>query len=272
MDRLSFEASLRARAKQREAEGHPAPGDLAAYHADRLTDERRAQIKDHLMVCEECARLLDSLIEFEQYRPEPDPPGEDPSAAAWLRLRERLREEEASEAAVQEEEPTTIVQPLQRRRVPVWEKPGVAWAVAAVMALCVVGLGIRNMTPPVPPAERREPGARQVIYLYPDEDVRRGGGGVGEGAPELPDPTVDEVSYEMTLQDRLPDATYQAELFAVEQDDKPLLTVERKEPDKFLTIGIPRGFLPPGAYRFKVHRVEGNGSRTLVDTYSFNVP
>lgn len=143
MDRSSFEASRRARAKQRELEGHPTPGDLAAYHAGRLTDPRKRQVQDHLAVCEDCAVLYDSLIEFEQFQPEPDASGADPSDAAWLRMRERLREEEAAESPAPEEEPRTAVQPLQRRRVPVWQRPVVAWAVAAGLMLCVVGLGLR---------------------------------------------------------------------------------------------------------------------------------
>ena len=272
MDRSSFEASRRARAKQRELEGHPAPGDLAAYHAGRLTEERERQIKGHLAVCQECALLYDSLIEFEQDRPEPSAAGEDPSAAAWLRMRERLREEAAAEASAAEEEPRSAVQPLQRRRVPVWQRPVVAWAVAAGLAVCVVGLGIRSATPPEPPVERREPGARQIIYLDLDGgDTLRGGEG-GEEAPELPDPTVEEVVYEMTLPAPLPDATYRAEIFAARQDSQPIWGTDRKDSDEYLTIGVPRGFLPPGEYYFRVHRIEGNGGRTLVGTYSFNVP
>lgn len=269
MDRLSFEASLRARAKQREAEGHPAPGDLAAYHADRLTEERKAQIKDHLMVCEECARLLDSLIEFEQYRPEPDPPGEDPSAAAWLRLRERLREEEASEAVVQEEEPTAIVQPLQRRQVPVWEKPGVAWAVAAVMALCVVGLGIRSMTPPVPPAEQRGLGFRHYVALT-GNDVKRGEAEEEEAQVVTIDPLVKEVDFEIPLDGPTPGATYEVALFAAEQDE-PLLTGTKQESGEYLVVEVPRSILVPGEYRFEVRRNEGNKDRPWVGTLSFAV-
>jgi hypothetical protein len=272
VDRSSFEASRRERAKQREVEGHLTPGDLAAYHAGRLTDERKGQIKDHLAVCEECALLYDSLIEFEQYRPEPDPSGEDPSAAAWLRFRERLREEEAAEEAPVQEETRTVVQPLQRRKVPVWQRPVVAWAVAAGLALCVVGLGIRSATPPEPPVERREPGARQIIYLDLDGgDTLRGGEG-GEEAPELPDPTVEEVVYEMALPAPLADATYRAEIFAAQQDSQPIWGTDRKDSDEYLTIGVPRDFLSPGEYHFRVHKIEGNGSRTLVGTYSFNVP
>lgn len=270
MDRSSFEASRRARAKQRELEGHPAPGDLAAYHAGRLTEEKKRQVQNHLAVCEGCAVLYDTLIEFEQHPPESAASGEDQSAAAWLRFRERLREEEAAEApapAQEDENTLKAVMPLQRRRVPVLQRPGVAWAVAAMLALCVVGLGIRGMTPPEPPAERSESGLRQVIPLEEDGALRGG----RERTEEPINPTVEEVVYELDL-DSIEEATYEADLLAATQAGKPLRTFKGQATKGYFAIGIERDFLSPGLYRFEVYRIEGNGNRTDVGTYSFKVP
>lgn len=266
MDRSSFEAS-RERARQRELEGHPAPGDLAAYHAGRLTEERTGQIKDHLTVCEECALLLDSLVEFEQYRPEPLPSGEDPSAAAWLRFRDRLREEEAA-APAPEEEPRTVVQPLQRRRVPVWQRPAVAWGVAAVMAFCAVGLGIRNMTPPAPPAEQSGFEFRGYAALR-GSDVKRGAE-EEERVVVIVDPLVKAMDFEIPLQDPSPEASYEVVLRTGEQDES-LWSGTKKESSEYLVIGVPRSVLAPGSYRFEVRKTEGNGSKALVGTYPFDV-
>jgi hypothetical protein len=271
VDKPSFEASLRALARRRAQEPHPEPSELAAYHAGELTEDQDEKIQDHLTICEECARLLLGLGEYSRFQPskDADTAAADQSAAAWQRFQARLREEGPAKAT-RTEAPAAPVVPLQRRRTPLVQRPGFAWAVAAVLALCVVGLGIRNASLPEQPAEQREPGARQVIYLDPDGDVQRGG--EGGGASELPDPTVEEVVYEMPLQDPRPGATYEAEIFAVEQDDQPRRTIRINESDEYLAIGIPRGSLAPGAYRFRVHRIEGNGSKTLVGTYSFDVP
>lgn len=273
MDRSSFEASRRERAKQREAEGHPTPGDLAAYHAGRLTEERSGQIKDHLVACEDCTLLYDSLIEFEQYRPEPDASGADPSDAAWLRMRERLREEERAEAPAsapaQEEPRTAPVVPLQRRRVPMWQRPAVAWAVAAGLALCVVGLGIRSMTPPEPPAEQSEIGFRDYVPLRLLSAKR--GNGEEEKTVVTIDPDVEAVDFEIPLTDPSPEATYEAALFRSEQEE-PLWTRTKQESGEYLVVGVRRSVLVPGSYRFEVRKVQGNGDRTQVDSYSFNVP
>ncbi len=258
MDRSSFEASRRERAKQREAGGHPTPGDLAAYHAGRLTEERNGQIKDHLVVCEDCALLYDSLIEFEQYRPEPDASGEDPSAAAWQRFRERLREEEVAEApapAEEEENTRTVVMPLQRRQVPLWQRPVVAWSVAAGLALCVVGMGIRVGSLQQLLRPRFEPVAEFQGTVRGEESgiETLSGSGLLYLVPET-----FLTEYEIEISPRVGEDVVVG----------PLLGV----PDRngALALYLPPSSLPDGEYKARIFGVQ-NGQRRLLQEHLFQI-
>lgn len=262
MDRSSFEASRRARAKQRELEGHPTPGDLAAYHAGRLTDPRKRQVQDHLAVCEDCAVLYDSLIEFEQFQPEPDASGADPSDAAWLRMRERLREEEAAEAPVPEEEPRTAVQPLQRRRVPVWQRPVVAWAVAAGLMMCVVGLGLRVGS--LQEEVRESSRLRLVSDAEPLEENQER----GEEAPEVASISGEGILVLSPPVDP-PFDEYEVEL-APASGGSPLASLRGPAPRGYLNVLLPPGSLPTGEYLANIYGIEGNQRQSL-KKYRFEV-
>lgn len=269
MDRASFEASLRARARRRDVEGHPTPGELAAYHAGELTEEGEGQIQDHLTICEECARLLLSLSEFEQYRPEPEPAGGgDPSAAAWLRFRERLHEEKEAAAPAQEQEETrTAVLPLQRRRVPIWQRPLVAWAAAAVLALIVVGLEMRMG------ALREE--NRRLIATQPSTpildlsaDVQRSGGG------EILEASGNNPILRLHLSDRDEEIKeYEGQILA-SSGGEPVVSGERLFPDPSdgaLHFDLTRRPLPRGDYVVRVYGL-GEGRPLIAEFPPFRIP
>lgn len=275
MDKPSFEASLRALARRRAQESHPEPSELAAYHAGELTEDQEEKIQDHLTFCEECARLLLGFSEYSRFQPakDTDAAADDQSAAAWQRFQARLREEEGPVTA-REEVPSAPVVPLQRRRTSLWQRPGVAWAVAAGLAVCVVGLAIQDFPPPQPPVERSEPrfsgnnGNVISLELNGEEGVHRGG--AAEPAPAI-DPSAPILEYEIRLPGADPEARYEVEL--LDTEDTPLWTGTSTPSDGYLGIEFGRSYLPAGSYRFRIHKNEGNENRTLVGTTeSFSVP
>ena len=150
MDRPSFEESLRALAAQRRGgEDHPTPEELIGYESGDLPTEQRDRIQEHLALCGDCARLLLDLVELEQFEPSNEAigPVDVEAETSWQRLRTRLREEgEPVEGLPEREVPSTPVVPLQRRRTPLLKRPGLAWAVAAGLALCVGWLGAEKAT------------------------------------------------------------------------------------------------------------------------------
>lgn len=92
-----LDAALRqlAESRRRSLTSHPAPEELAAYHAGELAPEAEPALLDHLAVCRDCSDLLLHLAGFADLEP---PAGvaeltDEQVENDWQQLRFRMRSE-----------------------------------------------------------------------------------------------------------------------------------------------------------------------------------
>lgn len=265
VDKPPFEESLRAlAARRRRDESHPAPEELVAYRAGDLTAEEDDRIQEHLTQCHDCAQLLLDLEEFEKLTPPPEDlgPVDVRAEASWQRLRTRLREEGEPE----EEEPEApILQHRPRPRVPLWRNPVLPWALAAGLAVCVLGLGLRTATLQKAVDELSAPRAGiELVDLYPESEstVR------GEAQP------LEQVRDGSVLILHLPTEpkfeTYEVEVVPASGKD-PVLQSPPAQPEAgTLTFPLPPSPLSPGPYMARLYGRSGD-RRELLDQYSFHL-
>jgi anti-sigma factor ChrR (cupin superfamily) len=158
-----LEPALRALAarERRALDDHPTPETLVAYRAGELPSEAAEALRDHLALCPDCAEMLLDLATFEQFTPSEESAGltDGDVGAAWQRMQQRLapvvemvdrvETPEAAPVVAQEKEPEPLpfvpraseYEPVVLRR-----KLRTAYAMAAVLAGCVVGLTVWGMT------------------------------------------------------------------------------------------------------------------------------
>jgi len=130
-----LEPALRALAERERARRGPhlEPDELVAYHERKLGEAESERARDHLALCPECAGLLLDLAAFD----EPEAPAGAPDLASaeieagWRELAPRLSRETAA-----------VVAFVPRRPV----SPMIPWAIAAALAIAVVGLSARVAT------------------------------------------------------------------------------------------------------------------------------
>jgi hypothetical protein len=276
LDKPSFEESLRELAARRlAAEGHPTPEDLATYHAGELASDPHERIKDHLAICEDCSRLLLDLAEFERFEParEGIAPADAHAEASWQRLRERLREEGGGrdetgrEEEASEDEAVPILKPFpSRRRVPVWRQPALPWALAAGLALCVVGLGLRMGSLGRQLEELSRPHVVRAVALSSEEESTRGG---NEGPLVR---TGERVAYDLLLSSD-PEAPtyslYSVEIVPAAGDAESIPVGRMPAEDGFLRVVLPAA-PEPGHYSFQVSGAQGE-TETPVGRYPFTI-
>lgn len=270
VDKDRFDESLQSlAARRRAAEGHPSPDVLVAYRAGDLTAEQDERIKDHLAICRECSQLVLDLAEFEELEPRETIAAVDVQAEeAWQRLRPKLAAEAAPAGAqpvdtrpdrqdppLEESAPPPVLR--ARPPVPFWRRPALPWALAAILALCVVGLA------------QRQGGQRQaeIIPLLAlranEEDATRGSADTlptitGSAAVELPLP-VDSPEFPAYDVEVVPASG--GEAIPVGRESAPIST---------LFVSLPRQLLSDGEYRFQVYGIDG-GRRDLIATFPFQV-
>jgi len=275
LDKPSFEESLRELAARRlAAEAHPTPEDLAAYGAGELAMEQHERIKDHLAICESCSRLFLDLAEFERFEPAQSiSPADAQAEVSWQRLRERLKED-GGEADVERqeepraEEPAPVLAPHpSRRRVPVWQRPAIPWALAAGLALFVLGLGMRVGSLREEVERLSEPQAAPVVTLLSEDDTTR-----GERDARLSVRTGDFVAYDLPLSSD-PDAPayplYSVKVISASGSAKPVQVRPQPAEDGLLRIFLPSA-PEPGDYYFEVAGIEGE-KETPVGRYPFTI-
>jgi hypothetical protein len=269
LDKPPFEESLRElTARRLAAQGHPSPEDLAAYRAGELGTEQHERIKDHLAICEDCSQLVLDLAEFEQFEPGQNlTPADAQAEVSWQRLRGRLKDEgELDDSRVTDPAPILAPHP-SRRRVPAWQRPAIPWALAAGLALCVVGLELRVGSLG---REVRELSKPQVVPAFPlvsEEDAVRGGSDSGLSAH-----TGKGVSYDLSLPSdpRIPTyPLYSVQIVPAAGSAQPIRIAPRPAEDGVLRIFLPSA-PEPGDYYFQVFGVQGE-KETSVGRYPFKV-
>lgn len=134
---------------------HPGDEDLAAYAEGGLAEERRAEVQEHLLTCEECGRLVLDLTAA-LAEPEPGLSAQEIDES-WQRFRPRLAAAARPQGAVAAPPiapAATFVKPEKRR----WTDD--RWrALAAALVVAFLGSGLLNVWQ----WKKGEAGAARVI-------------------------------------------------------------------------------------------------------------
>lgn len=120
---------------------HPAPRQLAAYHAGELAPEAEARIREHLALCRDCSDLLLDLAGFKKLTPPPGVPEltDEEVEEDWQAVRARMGEGVAKE-------PARVAEVVPIRPAPgitVRDRGVLPWKMAAAALMIVsVSLGL----------------------------------------------------------------------------------------------------------------------------------
>jgi len=226
---------------RRDPEEHPSPEELSAYQANELTPEEDERIQEHLAVCGHCTELLLDLEEFLKPPAAAAEPAADFEAAAdWRRLRDHLP------------------QPVKARPRKRFAQP---LAASLAGTLILLGLSWQIVSSQREVAELRSQVAelRQPIvnpHMISLRSVR------GE-AFELPA----DRPVQLNLETSVPKEYGEYRVQIMDSEDKPISvrTLHKDEHGK-LTMILPKNFLKPGSYTFRLVGVHG-GSLDMLEEY-----
>lgn len=238
---------------------HPPGEELCAYGEGELDGARRARLQEHLTTCAECAALVADQAVFPALPAGDDEPGEIEVAAAWRDFRDRLAAEGVG-----------AVTPAAAHS---WQRPAVAWAVAASLLVACLVLGIWNLrlgahiaalTAPQPnvqladlmPADQRSDQEQEVVKVDP-----RGEFYVLIAYPSNP------AGY------RHDDGFSHYRWRIVDADGRELLSgggLERQSLGE-VTLRLHRDSLPPGEYRLSLTGVTGVGDMEPLGDQPFRI-
>jgi len=197
----------------RDPEEHPSPEALTAYQANELSQEEDERIQSHLAQCRHCTEMLLELEEFLQPAAVEAAPAADFEVAAdWRRLRSRMHR--------------------SRRQL--------AYAMAAVLLLAVVGLSIYTLSP----------GPERRFQTLEPLNSTRG-----------PAEAIEAVELPVTLVLRSPAESSYPEYRAELRDDhgvviRQLSPLRESRPFE-VEVPLGRRDLNPGEYRVKLLGVKG---------------
>lgn len=254
-DDHELERSFRALAEESRGElGEPPSSEqLLAFHRGELGAEEAGRIREHLA---RDPATLDRLLDLIAHVPDPDGIGhlsDEDLAEDWEVIQRRLRVQRPPKAAV-------VPFPGSRWR---WVERSVA--VAAVLALTVLGLGlqirVRELSEKLS-APRLDERSYQV-----EPDGARGGGTPGEPPTRIPLGKTG-VHLTLTLFEAPEFEDYRLEIHAAEPSDGPprwAHAIQRLPGDAFV-ITLPPTY-PPGDYVFRLY----GGEETLLATYSIRL-
>ena len=233
---------------------HPPPDRLLAYQLDELDAEAREVVEGHIALCSECAREVLDMASFLDDAMEP-------TSAALREEGETIAETAAREVfgapavqdsapeATPDRPPTLASVHAMPRKPPFYLRPSTAWAAALLLGVVNLGLLGHILAPPDPA------GPRPNVELVDLGGGIRGGETLEvrfpDGAPGsvlvVPAPTLpDEVGFAIRIED-LDGGTL--------WENHEL----RRNSQGLLTVSIPRGFLPPGAFRLRLARLGDDG-------------
>ncbi|HEX2251726.1 MAG TPA: zf-HC2 domain-containing protein [Thermoanaerobaculia bacterium] len=239
--------------------GHPDDARLTAYVAGELGADEDEAVQRHLALCRRCARLVAEASRFPDLEPVPGEPDGAGTRSAWAATRARLVEEGVLPATAAAPErsaaPEPVAGPLPFSRSPraqrdprrreLLGRPGVAWAVAATLALAVVGLGAWNARL----AGRLAQPVGNVPIVDLSLTVTRSSGGAPVEVPVDAAPVV----VLLLAPERLPEySAYGVEL--VGAAGEPLWSVSGLRPTEFetFTLQVPSRRIPAGTSRLRL--------------------
>jgi len=221
---------------------HPPVEDLVAYQAGELPAEQEERLRDHLALCQECARLLLDLREFPDLTPSEGVRQPTPAEveAAWEALQPLLKEPRPVAApALRPVEPLKEPAPAQPPRPPERRPSPARWLtpLAAVFFLSTVGLSVWGISLQREIRELRQPGDVKVIDVederaLPEHEISAAKGTTLRFFPEA---TEGYSRYELSIQK----ARTREEVF--------------RGPVSDFTALLPPHYLAPGLYRLTLY-------------------
>lgn len=219
--------------RRRPLGNHPAPGELAAYHANELSPEEDDRVREHIAGCRECADLVLDLQAFhDAAKEEPSGVVDLEQAAAWRELRKRMEPEPGKTPLV----PSRSVSPG------FFASAQGGYSIAAALLVAVVGLAAWNVSLV---RESREPRGIPMVRTFVDVDSLRAGGELPEPPLVLPAPII------LSLPTEAPDLLYRVD-FVPEGGRHSERSLEVSAQGTDLPILLPEGALPPGRYDVRV--------------------
>lgn len=242
---------------------HPSTEELVAYQEHRLEETDRDRLRRHLVGCEECARRVLELEDFD-LPPSPDLlPTREQTAASWDAFQQRLANERRAPAP----EPWHLSPvPLRRSRPPGFLSPRSGALLAASLMLFIGALGFW-----LAGAQRWSGAAGTnpfVFALSPDgEELRR----EESRHVEIVVPAgMDLLVPRLRLGNQDAYATYRAELLDASGRSIEQRRGFQRQPDGSFALSFTRSELPAGDYRLEVLGLSEEASERLA-TYSFRL-
>jgi hypothetical protein len=221
---------------------HPSPEDLAAYRAGSLGPDFEQEIRNHLVVCQECQELLLELATLET---SPTPTDGEVSEleleAAWRKQEQRL---------------------FPRQRLDLSRFGG--WAAAAGLSFVVGILGYEVREHWGQTANFYDVDLPRVIADERDERSVAGEPPVLQLAPGQPGLVL------LLLRNGLSHTSFRAELFS-EEKRSLLVRSGLSGQEDLLVIQIPPALLPEGKILVTVSGRNADGDYEIVEDYSFRV-
>jgi hypothetical protein len=259
----ALEPTLRALVarERRGLSQHPTPETLIAYHARDLPGAEEEELRDHLVLCPECAELLLDLVSFAEFSP-PDETAALANSdveAAWQKVQPQVADSRIPVVRpIREKHREAAGDFVSRRRLQQ------AYAIAATLFLGVVGLSVWGISLNSRLQEKLAPQSDvPVVHLVPEGEGSRG--------PEdiKPIPAARSVVV-LELLGRPPKEEYGVEL--LDKAKRSLwisAPLHRFAEDDVVTFGLPSD-LPPGDYQAQLFAVEKSG-REILTTYKISI-
>lgn len=245
---------------QPESDGHPTPGQLAAYHEDRLPPEKEEEIQEHFVECPECPDLMLDLDRFASKQMPVlvvDDLSDTRVDRAWFRLRRQLLADVA-------------VPRFPRLRIPrpwlLWlERPAVSWTLVSLLLLCTAGLGVRVQLLTSELRQRGEPELNALFAQVPLPSVTRGES-VEPREVQVPlDARKILLAFDAPEQE-IDHADYRLEIRKAGDTDVWKRAGLRKTQEGHFSVELPRHFVNEGIYTIRVVGLDP-GNEWLVQDY-----
>lgn len=246
-----LDAALRHLAEQqrRSLTSHPAPQELAAYHAGELPPEAESRLLDHLAICRDCSDLLLDLAGFADLKPPQGVPEltDEQVEQDWQALRSRIRKEESPPRSA-------VVFPI-RPAGPSSKPERTYWLPVAASLLAVLGFSF-GLYQSVQVGKLSGP---RVLPVISSQNVERG------HSSEL---RISARDGGLIYLHSDPDKSYPDYEAEVVHDEEVLARVPVGAiADESVPLLVP-GPLKPGDYEVRLFGVEGD-QRELSSKYAF---
>ena len=227
-------------------QAHPSPDGLLAYHERELPSEAAERVQEHLVACQECARVVLDFASFPRIEPRDE--------------RHRLRPADVAEQW------QDLERTLKRRR-PVWQRHQVLLPLAAAFFAAAVGLGlwVTDLSRQLEIARGPTGTVFVASELRPESDRTRG----GEETVEVP-PWARQV---VILLDAFSDTEYDrygVDAFMAGRGRMLTGLPVWEGPDGGFGVALPRSTLREGEARIELFGIR-DGRRVRITEYRFNL-